>query len=85
MKLKLFILENCPHCIKARGYLSELLKDPKYQAVEIELIDENKQSELANSYDYYYVPTFFYHEKKLFEGSMTKKDVQNVLDEVLSI
>lgn len=83
MTIKMFVLERCPHCIKARTYLSELLSRPKYQGIEVEIIDEIEEAELADSYDYYYVPTFFIGNKKLFEGSMTYDDVNAVLDEVV--
>jgi glutaredoxin len=83
-KLDLFILESCPYCIKARKYLEELRQeDPRYQAIEIHLIDERKERALANSYDYYLVPTFYLGQTKLFEGIMTKADVKNVLDKAL--
>ena len=34
------------------------------------------------SNDYYYVPTFFYGDNKLFEGAMEYEDVKKVLDQV---
>ena len=40
MKLKMFILKNCPYCKKARSYLDELLSKKEYQDIEIEYIDE---------------------------------------------
>jgi glutaredoxin len=84
-KLDLFILESCPFCIRARQYLQELRQeDPKYQAIEIRLIDERKERALANSYDYYLVPTFYLGQTKLFEGIMTKADVRKVLDLALA-
>ena len=84
-KLTLFILESCPYCIRARNYLSELQnEDPNYKSVEIYLIDERLNRALANSYDYYLVPTFYLDKTKLFEGIMTKEDVKKVLDQALS-
>ncbi len=84
-KLTLFILETCPYCIRARQYLSELQnEDPHYQAIQIETIDERKERALANSYDYYLVPTFYLGQTKLFEGIMTKQDVKKVLDLALN-
>jgi glutaredoxin len=84
-KLDLFILESCPFCIRARQYLEELRQeDPKYQAIEIRLIDERKERALASSYDYYLVPTFYLGQTKLFEGIMTKADVRKVLDLALA-
>lgn len=83
--LTLFFLESCPYCIRARKYLDELqTEDPKYQAITIQLIDERKERALANSYDYYLVPTFYLGQTKLFEGIMTKADVKAVLDQALA-
>jgi len=84
-KLTLFILESCPYCIRARQYLAELqTEDPKYLNIQIDLIDERKERALANSYDYYLVPTFYLGKTKLFEGIMTKNDVKAVLDAALA-
>lgn len=83
IEVKLFILEMCPFCIKVRRYLDELLVDPKYQAIQIRLIDEKKERQLAYAHDYYLVPTFYLNEEKILEGRMSKEDVQRVLDTVL--
>jgi glutaredoxin len=84
-KLTLFHLERCPYCIQARQYLSELqAQDPRYASVTIELIDERKNKALADAHDYYLVPTFYLGSQKLFEGIMTKADVQDVLEKALS-
>ncbi len=81
---KLFYLKNCPYCKRVFRYLEELrLENPQYAALELEMIDERKEADLANSFDYYYVPTFYYKDTKLFEGKMTKEDVQNVLQQVV--
>ena len=38
--MKLFILENCPHCRNARRWIKELQdENPEYNQIEIELID----------------------------------------------
>lgn len=84
-KLTLFVLEFCPYCVRARKYLKELQdEDPKYKSVEIDLIDERQNRALANSYDYYLVPTFYLGKTKLYEGIMTKEDVRNVLETALA-
>jgi len=84
-KLTFFILEFCPYCVRARQYLKELQdEDPKYNAVEIDLIDERQNRALANSYDYYLVPTFYLGKTKLFEGIMSKEDVRKVLESALA-
>jgi len=83
-KLTLFHLERCPYCIEARKYLAELQgEDARYRDIVIELIDERKNPTVANAHDYYLVPTFYLGTTKLFEGIMTKADVQAVLDAAL--
>lgn len=83
-KLTLFHLERCPYCIEARKYLAELqAEDARYRDIVIDLIDERKNKALADAHDYYLVPTFYLGSTKLFEGIMTKTDVQAVLDAAL--
>jgi thiol-disulfide isomerase/thioredoxin len=82
-ELYYFKLKFCPYCIRVNGFLEELLKDERYKSIKIRTIDESKERELANSYDYYLVPTFFLNGKKLYEGIMTKEDLKKVLEEAL--
>ncbi|MDE6952383.1 MAG: glutaredoxin [Erysipelotrichales bacterium] len=82
--MKLFILENCPHCIRAMNWIKELYEEyPKYRDIPIELIDEAKDNELADSYDYYYVPCFFEGNVKLHEGVASKEIIRNIFDDYL--
>ena len=74
--LKLFYLENCPYCKKAFQYIE---KHNKQYNVQIELIEERKQEEIANTYDYYYVPCFYKDEVKIHEGAITEKQVIEIL------
>ncbi|MEA4874327.1 glutaredoxin family protein [Anaerorhabdus sp.] len=82
-KIKMFMFEACPHCKKARGFLDELLKEEKYKDIEIEMIDEKLHPEIADTYDYYYVPTFYVNDEKVSEGSVTFDQVKAVLDKAL--
>ena len=83
-KLMYFYLKTCPYCIEAERWVGGLRKrDPKYAAVEIEYIEESEQKELADSYDYYYVPTYFLDGKKLHEGAATEAKIKAVLDAAL--
>ena len=79
-KIQLFYLEYCPYCKKTRKDLEALLKLEKYAQVQIEWIEESKEAELANQYDYYYVPCFYVDGVKMKEGALEYKDVQQVLD-----
>jgi len=83
-KLLFFKLARCPYCIAAENWIIELINEnPQYAKIEIKTIDEQIEKEFADSYDYYYVPTFFYNGNKLHEGAATKEKIKNVFDEVI--
>jgi thiol-disulfide isomerase/thioredoxin len=74
----------CPYCRKALGWIDELRKEnQEYSQVEIKTIDEEKEPALASKYDYYYVPTFYVGDEKIFEGVPTKEIVRNVFEKAL--
>lgn len=80
-KIKMFYLENCPHCRKAFKMIDELkVKNPKYSQIDIEYIDESVNVQIANAHDYYLVPTFYVDNVKIHEGIPTMEKIQNVLD-----
>jgi len=82
--MRLFVLEHCPHCRRARQWIDELCSEnPIYQDIDIEIIDEEKNSDLADLYDYYYVPCFFDGDIKLHEGIASKEIIQNIFDDYL--
>ena len=84
-KITMFVVENCPYCREALRFIDELYKtDKRYRDVPLEKIDENHHPEIANKYDYYYVPTFYIGEKKAHEGAASLKIVKRVFDEALS-
>lgn len=85
--LTMFYLEDCGYCTKARKALSELYEEnAAYKSVPIEMIEESRQPELADRYDYYAVPSFFDGKEKLFEAHLFMKyediraEVKRVLD-----
>ena len=88
--ISLFYLANCPYCHDARKALAELNEEnPAYAAISVDWIEESQQAELANQYDYYYVPSIFAGNKKLYEVNPSedyasiKKNVKEALDAVL--
>lgn len=82
--MKMFILKNCPHCKRARNWIAELKKEnPEYDKIDVELIDEQVNNELANQYDYYYVPSIFEGNIKLHEGVATKEVIKDIFDNYL--
>lgn len=82
--MKMFILENCPHCKRAIAWIEELKKENvSYQNIQIEMIDEQVNSELADQYDYYYVPAIFDGDNKLHEGVASKEKLKIIFDNFL--
>jgi len=80
----MFTMAGCPYCREAQRYMDDLFKsDEKYREIPIEIIDERMQPDIANSYDYYYVPTFFVGERKAHEGAVSARKVKQVFDEAL--
>ena len=56
----LFKLTYCPHCKLALRLQEELFQaHPEWRDIPLQMIDEAEEPELANSYDYYYVPTYY--------------------------
>ena len=82
-KLTLFIQPNCPFCKKAFAYIDELKQEDKYKAIDIEIVDELVEVERADTFDYYYVPTFYLGDKKLHEGGIYLNEVKALFDSVL--
>lgn len=84
-ELRVFILKNCFYCKKALSYLQELIILDEYQDIKLDIIEENIEKDLANSYDYYYVPSFYADKVKLAEGAVSYDDVKMILDKLLSL
>lgn len=69
-KITLFYLQFCPYCIKARRALEELGREnPAYGSVQIRWIEERREAALADRFDYYYVPSIYYEDRKLYEAN----------------
>ncbi len=82
LPVKLFYLRTCPFCKKALRYIDEAKADhPELAAVEIEMIEESERPDVADRYDYYYVPTFYVGDRKVHEGGIYPDEVEAVLRE----
>ena len=78
------MLPTCPYCRRANQYLKELMEEnPAFRELEIRTVDESREVDFANSYDYYYVPTFYVDGKKICEGVLEKEDVRSVLEQAI--
>ncbi len=83
-EVKMFYLESCPHCKRARKMVEALkTKNPEYSGVEIEMIEESQNVQAANAHDYYYVPAFYVGGVKVHEGVPTFEKIENVLKEAI--
>ena len=83
--IKLFYQARCPFCKRAFNYIDELKKRPEYKDIIIETIEETEHPDIADQYDYYYVPTYFVGKRKAFEGGTTKEIVRKVFEEASEI
>jgi thiol-disulfide isomerase/thioredoxin len=82
--IKLFYQTHCPFCKRAMQYIEELKQEhPEFQSIEIEKIEENEEPEIAEKFDYYYVPTFYIDGKKVHEGGIFKNEVEDLLKKAL--
>ena len=53
-ELTMFYFPECPHCQRAFRWHEELFREhPEYRQVPLRLVDEHKESALADSYDYW--------------------------------
>lgn len=82
--ITIFYQTHCPFCRKAFQYIDELKKEhPEYQSIEIKTIEENEHPDIADKYDYYYVPTFYMDGKKVHEAGIFKNEVDELLRKAL--
>ncbi|MBU3161332.1 thioredoxin family protein [Clostridium frigoris] len=78
----MFITDWCPYCKQAFSIIEDLKNaNPEYANIEVKIIDEERQPEIAKQYDYYYVPTFYVNEVKIHEGVPSKDIIRKVFDE----
>ena len=81
-KITLFILPNCPYCRSALREMEAVYAEhPEYRQVPIERVDESREPERADRYDYYYVPTFYVGDRKAHEGAIDRSGVERVLQQ----
>ena len=69
-EIEIFYLTGCPYCNNARRAVAELMaEEPAYGALQLRWIEENEEPTLADSRDYYRVPSVFCGGDKLYECS----------------
>ena len=89
--ITIFYLTDCPYCHYARRALKELTAEKAaYGEIDVEWIEESTRPDVAAQYDYYYVPTIFDGNRKLYEAhpsedyAACKANVKAALDAVLA-
>ena len=89
-KLTIFHLDDCPYCHNARNALVELTAEtPEYGKITVEWIEESRHPEMTEGRDYYYVPTIYAGDQKLYEAhpgepyAECKANVKTALDTVM--
>lgn len=76
-ELTMFYYPECPYCQRAFRFQEELFREhPEYRDVPLRLVNENKERALADSYDYWYVPTYYLGREKLCEGVKEKSLIE---------
>ncbi|MBO4392680.1 MAG: thioredoxin family protein [Clostridia bacterium] len=79
-----FYLSSCPHCSKADRIIRSVVERyPEFKQVKIRKIEESLKPDIADKYDYYYVPCFFVNGKKIFEGPASVEKVYDAFREAL--
>lgn len=83
-KLQLFYATWCPHCQNTLKWLDELKgENPNYENVDLEKIQYENEPEKMEGRDFYYVPTFYLGDDKIFEGVPSKEIIKDALDKAL--
>ncbi len=82
--ITMFVLGSCPYCREALRWLEELKEEkPEYEKIHMVIFDERQSADVADNFDYYYVPALYVGEKKLHEGAATKEKLRAVLEAAL--
>lgn len=75
------MFNECPHCQLALKHMDELKNENEaYANLDIKMINEREEPELADTYDYWYVPTYYVEDEKVHEGHAEREDVEKVFN-----
>jgi hypothetical protein len=58
--------------------MDELWQRDIYINVKVELIEETEKPEIAEAYDYFYVPSYYLNGELVHEGAATFEEVEAV-------
>ncbi|MGN8876135.1 thioredoxin [Pseudoflavonifractor sp. HCP28S3_F10] len=79
-EIVMFVQQGCPHCKRAFKWQEVLTEKfhPEWRDVPVRVVDELEEKEYADSFDYYYVPSYYVDGVKVHEGPVTQQDVERV-------
>ena len=76
-------MSNCPYCQKAIKIQNQLLTQERYKNIKIEMVDETVHPDIADRYNYFYVPTYYVDDIKIHEGAADENDIREVFESTL--
>ena len=80
----MFVTEWCPYCKKALAWMEKIKKlNPEYVDIDVKIIDEELQPDIAKEYTYYYVPTYYVDGVKVHEGAASKDIISGIFAKAL--
>lgn len=78
-EILLFVMAGCPHCALALKFQRELLEEhPEWREIPFKMVDETREPAYADTFDYYFVPTYYVGGEKVHEGHAEREDVERV-------
>lgn len=89
-EILLFSRDDCGYCAKAHKAIAELkAENPDYGTLSLREVEETREPEFIEKFDYYAVPTLYLDGVKKFEAHIgmgydeIKDAVKRVFDEAL--
>jgi len=89
-EILLFSRDDCGYCAKAHKAIAELkAENPAYGTLSLREVEETREPEFIEKFDYYAVPTLYLEGVKKFEAHIgmgydeIKDAVKRVFDEAL--
>lgn len=83
-RVRMFVASWCPHCTVAKNMVDELKSEnPQISDLKIEMIDIDNEKDKLVGLDFYYVPTFYVDDDKVFEGVPKKEAIKELLENAL--
>ena len=81
-KITMFTMASCPYCRVAHRWMKQVLQNNlEYKDITLEIIDEVMHPQIANNYDYWFVPTYYIEDEKVHEGAASKKIIKKIFEQ----